>query len=70
MSLILLENYEFQTVMLYCFNIIIASGSVPPESLVSKLVTIPKKGKSVALDNLRPISIMAPYENIHENYLR
>ena len=57
---ILLENHEFQTTLVSFFNTVIESGYIPQEWLVSKLVTIPKKGKPVALDNLRPISIMAP----------
>ncbi|GAV09670.1 hypothetical protein RvY_19172 [Ramazzottius varieornatus] len=51
---------DYQVFMLACFNEMLRSGPVPAEWLLSKLVTIPKKGKSVSLKNLRPISIMTP----------
>ncbi|GAV03111.1 hypothetical protein RvY_13588 [Ramazzottius varieornatus] len=56
---LLLYHRDYQLLMLACLNEMLCSGTVPAEWLFSKLVTIPKKGKSVSLENLRPISIIA-----------
>ncbi|GAU94467.1 hypothetical protein RvY_06238 [Ramazzottius varieornatus] len=57
---LLLYHRDYQLLMLACFDEMLCSGTVPAEWLLSKLVTIPEKAKSVSLENLRPICIMAP----------
>ncbi|GAU98587.1 hypothetical protein RvY_09714 [Ramazzottius varieornatus] len=57
---LLLYHHDFPSLVLSYFNDMLYDSTVPLEWLLSKLVTIPKKGKSVSLENLHPISIIAP----------